>query len=286
MLLKNDNLNQIMTKKTVSVSRDTSLLNAREVLLKYKLKRLLVLDSKKRPVGIITEKDIAKTVYSLGDKPIKSVLVGGFMSKNLITVRKNSSIYDCAKLMKRHKIGSIIVLNNDDTLAGIVTKTDLASIFLTQATSSLKVSKIMTRNVITAMPGDSLLYVESLLINNRISRIVIQRNKIPVGIITYRDFFPVKLPRWIAESADPEEVSRYKTTLHSEFAVNQMAHLMSFKAVDIMTSNPITIEANEDVGVAVLLMIRNRISGLPVVKNSKLVGIITKADIVKAIAEK
>jgi len=34
-----------------------------------------------------------------------------------------------------------------------------------------------------------------------------------------------------------------------------------------------------------LLMIRNRISGLPVVKNSKLVGIITKADIVKAIAE-
>lgn len=275
-----------MTKKTVSVSRDTSLLNAREVLLKYKLKRLLVLDSKKRPVGIITEKDIAKTVYSLGDKPIKSVLVGGFMSKNLITVRKNSSIYDCAKLMKRHKIGSILVLNNDDTLAGIVTKTDLASIFLTQATSSLKVSKIMTRNVITAMPGDSLLYVESLLINNRISRIVIQRNKIPVGIITYRDFFPVKLPRWIAESADPEEVSRYKTTLHSEFAVNQMAHLMSFKAVDIMTSNPITIEANEDVGVAVLLMIRNRISGLPVVKNSKLVGIITKADIVKAIAEK
>jgi len=286
MLLKSDKLNQIITKKVVSVSRDTSLLDAREILLRYKLKRLLVLDSKNRPIGIITEKDIAKTVYSLGDKSIKSVVVGGFMSKNLITVKKNSSIYDCAKLMKRHKISSIIVLNDDGTLAGLVTKTDLSSIFLTQATSSLKISKIMTRNVITAMPGDSLLYVESLLINNRISRIVIQRNKTPVGIITYRDFFPVKLPRWIAESADPEEVSRYKTSIQSEFAVNQMSHLMSFKAVDIMTSNPITIDANEDVAVAVLLMIRNRISGLPVVKNSKLVGIITKADIVRAIAEK
>ncbi len=285
MLLKNDKLIQIITKKVVSVSRDSSLLDAREILLRYKLKRLPVLDSKNRPIGIITEKDIAKTVYSLGNRSIKSVTVGGFMSKNLITVKKNSSIYDCAKLMKRHKISSIIILNDDDTLAGIVTKTDLASIFLTQATSSLKVSKIMTREVITAMPGDSLLYVESLLINNRISRIVIQRNKTPVGIITYRDFFPVKLPRWIAESADPEEVSKYKTTMQSEFAVNQMAHLMSFKAVDIMTSNPITVEVNEDVGVAVLLMIRNRISGLPVVKNSKLVGIITKADIVRAIAE-
>lgn len=286
MLLKNDKLNQIITKKVVSVSRDTSLLDAREILLRYKLKRLLVLDSKNRPIGIITEKDIAKTVYSLGDKSIKSVVVGGFMSKNLITVKKDSSIYDCAKLMKRHKISSIIVLNDDGTLAGLVTKTDLSSIFLTQTTSSLKISKIMTRNVITAMPGDSLLYVESLLINNRISRIVIQRNKTPVGIITYRDFFPVKLPRWIAESADPEEVSRYKTSIQSEFAVNQLSHLMSFKAVDIMTSNPITVDANEDVAVAVLLMIRNRISGLPVVKNSKLVGIITKADIVRAIAEK
>lgn len=275
-----------MTKKVVSVSRDTSLLDAREILLRYKLKRLVVVDSKNRPIGIITEKDITKTVYSLGNKSIKSVVVGGFMSKNLITVKKNSSIYDCAKLMKRHKISSIIVLNDDGALAGLVTKTDLTSIFLTQATNSLKVSKIMTRNVITAMPGDSLLYVESLLINNRISRIVIQRNKTPVGIITYRDFFPVKLPRWIAESADPEEVSRYKTSIQSEFAVNQMSHLMSFKAVDIMTPNPITVDVNEDVGVAVLLMIRNRISGLPVIRNSKLVGIITKADIVRAIAEK
>lgn len=83
MLLKNANLNQIMTKKVVSISRDTSLLDAREILLRFKLKRLLVLDSKKRPIGILTEKDIAKTVYSLGDKSIKSVLVGGFMSKNI-----------------------------------------------------------------------------------------------------------------------------------------------------------------------------------------------------------
>jgi CBS domain-containing protein len=287
LLLKNADLNQIMIKRIITVSPNTSLLEAREILLRHKLKRLIVLDSKKRPVGIITEKDIAKTVYSLGDRPIKSVRVGGFMSKDLKTVRKNSTIYDCAKLMKRHKIGSVIVLNDDGTLAGLVTKTDLASAFLTQSTSPLKVSTIMTRKVITAMPGDSLLYVESLLINNRISRIVVQRNRKPVGIITYRDFVPAKLPHWIAETADPKEVEKYRLGLHpTEFAVNQLSHLMHFKAMDIMSPNPITIDANEDVGLAVLLMIRNGISGLPVVKNSELVGIITKADIVKAIAEK
>lgn len=287
MLLKNPELNQVMIKRTITVTPNNSLLEAREILLRHNLKRLVVLDSKNKPVGIITEKDIAKTVYTLGDKPIKSIKVGGFMSKNLITVKKSATIYDCAKLMKTRRISSIIVLNTDGTLAGLVTKTDLASVFLTQATTPLKVSKVMTRRVVTAMPGDSLLYVESLLINNRISRIVVQRDRRPVGIITYRDFVPAKLPQWIAESADPREVAKYKLDPRlAESRVNQMSHLLQFKAVDIMSANPITVDANEDVGVAVLLMVRNRISGIPVVKNSKLVGIITKADIVKAIAEK
>jgi len=284
MLLKNTDLNKII-KRTITISPNASILDAREILLRHNLKRLVVIDSKKCPIGIITEKDIAKTIYALGDKPIKSVKISGFMSKKLITVKKTDSIYDCAKLMKKNRIGSIIVLGKNGILEGLITKTDLASIFLTHAISPLKVSKIMTRNVITAMPGDSLLYVESLLIHNRISRIVIQRNRIPVGIITYRDFVPAKLPSWLSQSADPKEVENYKMNSPNEFQVNQMNHLLHFKAVDIMSSNPITIEASEDVGVAVLLMIRNGISGLPVVKKSKLVGIITKADIVSAIAQ-
>jgi len=286
LLLKNPSLNQIIIKKTITIGPNTSLLHAREILLRHNLKRLVIIDSKKYPVGIITEKDIAKTIYALGDKPIKSVKVSGFMSKKLFTVKKTASVYESAKIMKRHHISSVIVLGKNGVLEGLVTKTDLASIFLTHATSPLKVSKIMTRRVITAMPGDSLLYVESLLIHNRISRIIIQRNKVPVGIITYRDFVPAKLPHWIVQSADPKEVENYKIKKDlNDFRVNQMSHLLHFKAVDIMSSSPITVKADEDVGVAVLLMIRNGISGLPVVKNSKLVGIITKADIVKAIAE-
>jgi CBS domain-containing protein len=286
LLLKNTSLNQVIIKRTITISPNTSLLDAREILLRHNLKRLVVINSKKCPVGIITEKDIAKTIYALGDKPIKSVKVSGFMSKKLFTVKKTASVYDCAKLMRRHHISSVIVLGKNGVLEGLVTKTDLASIFLTHAVSPLKVSKIMTRRVVTAMPGDSLLYVESLLIHNRISRIVIQRNKVPVGIITYRDFVPAKLPHWIAQFADPKEVEDYRIKKDlNDFRVNQMSHLLHFKAVDIMVSKPITVKDDEDVGVAVLLMIRNGISGLPVVKNSKLVGIITKADIVKAIAE-
>jgi len=286
LIIKNPDINQIMVKRSVTVKPSTTLLEARDILFRHKIRRLVVLNEKEKPVGIITEKDIARSIYNLGTRSIKSVKVGDFMSRNLITVTKDSTIYDCAKLMRRHRISSVIVINKDGTLAGLVTKTDLVSVFLTQSTVPLRVASIMTKNVITAAPGDSLLLIESLLINHRISRVVIQRNRRPVGIITYRDFMPAKIPHWIAEFADPKELEEYRRRSVPEFSANQLNYLLPFKAVDIMAPNPITVDAEDDVGLAAMLMIRNNISGLPVVRKGLLVGIITKSDIVKAIAEK
>ncbi|WP_244443845.1 CBS domain-containing protein [Candidatus Nitrosotenuis uzonensis] len=286
MKLKNSSLDQIL-RNSITVQQNSTLLEARDVLLRHKLSRLPVVDSNGRPVGMITEKDFVRTIYEYGGRSIEKILVRDFMSKNLITVKRSDTVYDCAKLMSGNKISSILVLNDDGKLAGIVTKTDLVSIFLTRATSSLSVSEIMTPHVITVMPADSLLLVESLLVKHKISRIVVERNKRPVGIITNRDFLPAKMPRWIRQFADPKEVEEYRLNPKpDEFRMNQLSYILSFRAEDIMTANPITVGASEDVSVAALLMIRNGISGLPVVSKSKLVGIITKSDIVNAIAKR
>ena len=85
--------------------------------------------------------------------------------------------------------------------------------------------------------------------------------------------------------ADPSEVEKYRLDPRpDEFRMNQLSYILSFRAEDIMTSNPIIVEHNEDVSSAVLIMIRNGISGLPVIKKKVLCGIITKSDIVKAVA--
>jgi CBS domain-containing protein len=144
----------------------------------------------------------------------------------------------------------------------------------------------MTSKVVTVMPADSLLLVENLLVKYRISRIVVERNRKPVGIIINRDFLPAKMPRWIREFADPKEVERYRLNSRpDEFRMNQLSYILSFRAEDIMTPNPIIVDADEDVSAAVLIMIRNGISGLPVVRKSLLCGILTKSDIVKAISD-
>ncbi|MFY9301394.1 MAG: CBS domain-containing protein [Candidatus Nitrosotenuis sp.] len=283
MKLKNASLDQVI-KNSITVPQTMTLLEARDVLLKHRVGRLPVLDANKKPVGIITEKDFVRAIYKLGGRSIDKILIRDFMSKNLITVKKTDTVYDCANLMRAHKISSILVVD-DGNLAGIVTKTDLASVFLTQAVGPLRVSEIMTPKVITVMPADSLLLVESLLVKHRISRIVVERNRKPVGIITNRDFLPAKMPRWVREFADPKEVEDYRLNPRpDEFRMNQLSYILSFRAEDIMTPNPITVEANEDVSTAVLIMIRNGISGLPVTKKSILCGILTKSDIVRAIA--
>ena len=140
--------------------------------------------------------------------------------------------------------------------------------------------------MITASPSDPILYIESLLMRYGISRVIIKSRNKPVGIVTFRDFVPAKIPQWIAESADSKEVQEYKfkTGLEEDHS-NQLSYLFPFHATDIMTSNPITISSEKDVKDAITLMIKNNISGIPVVKNSKLVGIITKSDIIQILAK-
>jgi CBS domain-containing protein len=281
--LKNLKLSKLI-KKPITVGPNTTLMKTREILLENKIKRVIVID-KRKPVGVITEKDIAKKIYELGSKPIKSVKAKDFIQGKLFTLTRDNSVQECARMMKKHRISLVIILNKDQTLGGIVAKTDLAAAFLTKESSPIKVSKVMKRKLITAAPSDPILHVESLLIKYGISRVIIKRNQSPVGIITFRDFVPAKIPQWIAESADPKEVQEYKFKKGlEETHSNQLSYLFPFHATDIMTSDPITIEADKDVKLAITLMIKHNISGIPVVKKSKLVGIITKSDIVNVLA--
>jgi len=284
MNAKNSKLSELI-KKPITVGPNTTLMKVREILLENKIKRVIVVD-KRKPIGVITEKDIAKKIYGLGLRPIKSVKAKEFKPRKLFTLTRENSVQECAKMMKKHRISVVIILNKDKTLGGIITKGDLVTVFLTKESSSIKVSKVMKRDLITAAPSDPILHVESLLIKYGISRVIIRRNQKPVGIITFRDFIPAKIPQWIAASADPTEVQEYKFKKGlEEIHSNQMSYLFPFHSTDIMTPNPITIEADEDIKQAIMLMIKYNISGLPVVKKSKLVGIITKSDIVNVLAE-
>ncbi|HXV50864.1 MAG TPA: CBS domain-containing protein [Nitrosopumilaceae archaeon] len=286
MLLKNPGLRRSIIKKAITVTQNTLVLEAIELLQKYRIGRLVVIGKNYAPIGIITQKDILRSLYPLGNKPFGSLQVGDVMSTNLITVRKSDSVYRCAKLMKDNNISSLVVLRDDNSLEGILTKTDLVFNFLIQETEPLKVSKVMTTKVISVAPGDQLFFVESVLLNNKISRVPVVKNQKILGIITYKDFIPAKIPNRLGSFTDPDEIRDIWYSSHpSQFNINQLSYVLTFRAEDIMTKNPVTIESSDDVSMAALIMYRYNISGIPVIKQSKLAGIITKSDIVFALAK-
>ncbi len=273
-------------KKPITVTPRTSIIDALGLLLRYGIKRLPVVKDTNVPVGIITEKDLARATSVFNEKDIGEMRVGDVMSKNLVTVKKNNSIPDCAKLMKTNSISSVLVLNEDGSLTGIVTKTDLVGAFLINGVGDEEISRFMTRRVVSIDPKEPLFVVQSVLINNKISRVVVVKNKKPIGIITYRDFLPAKTANWVQEYAETDDLYELRNSPRiNEFNANSLDHVLTFRAENIMTPDPVVINKNEFLFKSALLMVRHQISGLPVIHNKLLVGILTKSDIVNALAE-
>ena len=105
------------------------------------------------------------------------------MIKDPITMDKEASVKDALQIMKKHRIGGIPIINSNKELIGIVTNRDLRF----QKDSSQKLSRIMTKNVVTAKMGISLDDAEKVLKKHKIEKLpVVDRNKF-VGLITYKD---------------------------------------------------------------------------------------------------
>jgi len=84
----------------------------------------IIVTENKFPVGILTERDFVRRVYAKeipASSPVSEV-----MSKPLITIDPDETVWELAQLMKTKNIHKVPVIENDK-LIGIVTNTDLVS---------------------------------------------------------------------------------------------------------------------------------------------------------------
>jgi CBS domain-containing protein len=274
-----------IVRQAITLEPDNSLYDSRNVLLRYNISRVVVAKDNK-PLGIVTEKDISRFLFrELPNRRLHEFRLSEIMSKNLIVAKEEDDLTVCAKLMLENKISSIIVIdNNDNRLKGIFTKSDMVDAYAKYYPTKSLVKEYMTKRVITVVPDANLHTILQLMADREISRVVVTKNRKPIGIITGRDLLPVSVlfgTRIAGKSCTAEEelISR-RRNMHSGMKA-------FFIAEDIMKYYPITIANNTDMAQAAQIMTRNRISGLPVVRYSNdagnLVGIITKTDIIKAL---
>jgi len=111
------------------------------------------------------------------------------MVRNVITLQTDASVHDGVKLLNKNKIGCLVVVRQDNEIAGILTERDLLERVLEKCRNpkETKVSEIMTRNVISGTPDMDLLEAARLMFKIKVKKLPITDGNRLVGIMTLTD---------------------------------------------------------------------------------------------------
>lgn len=116
------NILETKSKIIYSVSPDTSVYIALEVMFDKNISALLVLENN-QPVGIFTERDYARKI-ALQGKNSRDTKMNEIMTKNLITITPDFSIEEAMRLMTEKFIRHLPVLE-EEKLIGVISIGDL-----------------------------------------------------------------------------------------------------------------------------------------------------------------
>jgi len=131
---------ELMTGGPITVAPDTPVVEARQLMVKERIRHLLVVEDA-RLVGIVTDRDIRLNLPSQATSLsvwevnylLAKLTVEKIMSKTVITVGPDRDAADAARLMLEHRIGGLPVLDGGRVI-GILTETDIVRAFVQRAT--------------------------------------------------------------------------------------------------------------------------------------------------------
>lgn len=111
----------VMTQHVVTVALDTPFKQIAEILHDYHITAVPVIDSERGLLGIVSEDDLLER---------RGEDAADVMSSPVITTRPGVSVVEAARLMHRHRIKRLPVVDAGGKLVGIVSRADLLETFL------------------------------------------------------------------------------------------------------------------------------------------------------------
>jgi len=114
---------QIMTKSIKTCDYNCSVKEAAQIMKKFDTGAVPVVDAMKKPLGVITDRDITVNAVAESNNP-ENVKVLNLMTKHIISVHEDDLIDVAAHKMKEHKVRRILVVDDEDRLKGIISLAD------------------------------------------------------------------------------------------------------------------------------------------------------------------
>jgi len=143
----------------------------------------------------------------------------------------------------------------------------------------MQVKDVMTKNVISVAANDPVLTAARLMLQNRISGLpVVDAAGKLVGMVTEGDFLrrgelgtQRRRPKWLEFLVGPGRLA------------TEYVHSSGRKVEEIMTPEPYSVAEGDSLETVVEVMERHRIKRLPVVRDGRMVGIISRGNLVHAL---
>ncbi len=250
----------IMTKDPVFLHDTDFMTHARQMIRDHNKRTLPVVDSKKRVIGMLSEKE-ALNIYSTKS----NVTVAGFTSGSP-EVYPEMEMMHAAKIMVDADVGRVPVIRSgqDKTLAGIISIVDIFRNLDLDRSPGKKIEAVMTRNVKSCSPEDSIAKVWLNMKETGFSGFPVVKDGQLVGMVTRRNIIRAGYAR-----IEREDEHGTKST-------------MSPPVEKVMSSPAYTLSSQTTLKDAIKAFIKLDVGRLSVVSDGTLIGIVDRNDIIKA----
>jgi len=185
------------------------------------------------------------------------------MSEDLVTIDKNQIVSDGIRLMKKHRISRLPVINTNEKhekeIVGIVSEKDIAiklgsSKYGDLPPSHFHISTVMTKDVITVNKDKDVVETANLLLKNHIGGAPVMDDGKMVGIVSKSDF-----------------IGTCKGKAYEKILVEE-----------IMSTDLVSVSSHDRLMHARRTMLDSKVGRLLIGENDELAGILSSKDIIRA----
>jgi CBS domain-containing protein len=129
-------IGDICKRDVAFAGRETTSQAAAKLMRHYHVGSLVVIDQndgRRKPVGIVTDRDLVVEIYALDLDPTV-ITIGDIMTTELVTVPESFGVMETTQLMRMKGIRRVPVVDGDGNLVGIVTVDDVLQVLAEELT--------------------------------------------------------------------------------------------------------------------------------------------------------
>lgn len=231
--------------------------------------------------GVISDHDLVAVAAT--EDPT-AWTAGGAAGTDVTTIAPGASVRAAAELMSANRVTHLLVVaDGSDRPLGVISTLDVARVVAGDIRPqgdrpAERVEQLMSSGVVTVTPETPLTEVAALLVRHRISGVPVVVDEEVVGVVSEADILAKE------RGEQTREEDRFLAWLLRRDTDQLREKIAARTAGEAMSTPAITIEFWRSPSSAAALMLARGVKRLPVMRHGRLVGILTRADLVRAFA--